>query len=174
MRHKKIWTIPVASLALVGVCLGGATAFAAGGDASDPLATLSYLEKVLMPSIVQQVEQKTAVRQQELSTQFQKELSSYQGQSGTSSDSSSYVVVTLSKGQQLKLDVGCEVMLRVGTATVASKTTTGLIDTTTGAVRNNGAALEKNHLYLATISDRSVKATADTVKVLVRGGYTLG
>ena len=76
--------------------------------------------------------------------------------------------------QQLKLEVGCEVMLRVGTATVVSNTEPGLIDVTTGGTLGNGKGLEKNHLYMATIADRAVKAGADTVKLLVRGGYTLG
>ena len=38
----------------------------------------------------------------------------------------------------------------------------------------SGKALVKNHLYMMTISDRGVRATAATVKLLVRGGYTIG
>ena len=54
-----------------------------------------------------------------------------------------------------------------------SGTEPGLIDVTTGGTLNNGKALEKNHLYMATIADRAVKAGAATVKLLIRGGYTL-
>ena len=64
-------------------------------------------------------------------------------------------------------------MLRIGSATVVSGTEPGLIDVTTGGTLNNGKALEKNHLYMATIADRAVKAGAATVKLLIRGGYTL-
>ena len=36
-----------------------------------------------------------------------------------------------------------------------------------------GGALTANHLYMATIADRTVQATAATVKLLVRGEYTV-
>ena len=38
-------------------------------------------------------------------------------------------------------------------------------------ILGNGGALAANHLYMMTISDRGVKATAATTKVLVRGTY---
>ena len=84
-----------------------------------------------------------------------------------------FVLVTMSSGQTLKGEVGTEVMLRVGTAVCTASSTPGLIDTTSAGTLNNGAALEKNHLYMMTIEDRGVKATASTVKVLVRGSYTV-
>jgi hypothetical protein len=33
--------------------------------------------------------------------------------------------------------------------------------------------MTRNHLYMATMTDRVVKPSADTVKLLVRGGYTV-
>ena len=69
--------------------------------------------------------------------------------------------------------MGTEVMLRVGTASCAASSAPGLIDTTTAGVIDHGAALTKNHLYMMTIEDRGVKATAATVKMLVRGSYTI-
>ena len=80
-----------------------------------------------------------------------------------------FVLVTMSKGQTLKGQVGTEVMLRVGTASSAP----GLIDTSSASTLDNGAALAKNHLYMMTIEERGVKATAGTVKLLVRGSYTV-
>ena len=50
---------------------------------------------------------------------------------------------------------------------------TGLIDTTSGGNLGNGKALEKNHLYMVTISTRSDSAGSETVKLLVRGPYTI-
>ena len=38
---------------------------------------------------------------------------------------------------------------------------------------NSGASLTKNHLYMATIPDRTLKATASDVKLLVRGGWSI-
>lgn len=92
---------------------------------------------------------------------------------GPPGDSASYSVVTLTSGQTLALGVGCEVMLRVGTATLAANTDPGLIDVSTGGTLNNGGALTANHLYMSTIADRTVQATAATVKLLVRGEYTV-
>ena len=84
-----------------------------------------------------------------------------------------FVLVTMKKGETLKGTVGTEVMLRVGTATCMASSAPGLIDTTSAGSIDNGAALSKNHLYMMTIEERGVKATAATVKVLVRGTYTV-
>ena len=83
----------------------------------------------------------------------------------------SFAVVTMTNGQVLYGAIGCEVMLRVGTASVVSPSSPGLIDSTGGTTLDNGAGLTKNHLYMMTISDRGVKATAATTKLLVRGTY---
>ena len=93
------------------------------------------------------------------------------GSGGTGS--ANYAVVTLSAGQVLEMDIGCEVMLRVGSASCDSPSSPGLIDSTGGTTLNDGGSLAVNHLYMATIEGRSVTADSDTVKVLVRGGYTI-
>ena len=84
-----------------------------------------------------------------------------------------FQVVTLSSGQTLTGDIGCEVMLRVGTATCVAPSTPGLIDETTAGTLNHGGSLVQNHLYMMTIEGRGVKATAATTKLLVRGTYTV-
>ena len=93
------------------------------------------------------------------------------GSGGTGS--ANYAVVTLSAGQVLEMDIGCEVMLRVGSASCDSPSSPGLIDSTGGTTLDDGGSLAVNHLYMATIEGRSVTADSDTVKVLVRGGYTI-
>ena len=167
---KRGW---LALVVLVTAAVG--SAFAAG-DKSDPLVTLSYLEQTVIPAIVQQAEKAADSKKTALTAEFDKKLAEYEKQLNNSSsggDSATYSVVTLSQGQQLKLEVGCEVMLRIGSATVVSGTEPGLIDVTTGGTLNNGKALEKNHLYMATIADRTLTATAGDVKLLVRGGYAI-
>ena len=47
-----------------------------------------------------------------------------------------------------------------------------LEQTFTGGTVNSGAALTKNHLYMATIADRTLTASGD-VKLLVRGSYSV-
>ena len=93
------------------------------------------------------------------------------GQSGAGME---FSVVTLSKGQVLTGDIGCEVMLRVGSATCVAASTPGLVDETSGSTLSGGGALAANHLYMMTVENRGVKAGADTVKLLVRGTYTIG
>ena len=69
--------------------------------------------------------------------------------------------------------LGAEVMLRVGSATAGAAVNPALVDTTTGENLNHGGALVQNHLYMATMTDHYITAGGSTVKVLVRGSYTL-
>ena len=177
MKQNKKWSMRIASFCLAGACLCGGAVLAAGGDESDPLVTLSYLTQTVTPNILKQVDAQAAKRQSELLAQLNTAIADYkmavEGGGASGGTSASYSVVTLTSGQTLALGVGCEVMLRVGTATLAANTDPGLIDVSTGGTLNNGGALTANHLYMATIADRTVQATAATVKLLVRGEYTV-
>ena len=82
-------------------------------------------------------------------------------------------MVTLNEGQTLTGGVGCEVMLRVGSAVCVAPSDPGLIDETTAATLANGGALVQNHLYMMTIDGRGVRATGGVTKVLARGSYTV-
>ena len=81
--------------------------------------------------------------------------------------------MTLNEGQTLTGGVGCEVMLRVGSAVCVSPSDPGLIDETTGSTLADGASLVQNHLYMMTIEGRGVRASSATTKVLARGSYTV-
>lgn len=175
------------TLLLVSLMMLSVTAIAAGsaGSSSDPLVTLSYLNETFLPSMLSKAEERLAERKaaaaKELTEQVQadvKKLEEKYGSqtsgSGTSSGTAdSFTVVTLTNGQTLAGEIGCEVMLRVGTAAVVSPSSPGLIDSTDGSTIDSGKSLVKNHLYMMTISDRGVKATAATTKLLVRGGYEI-
>ena len=176
-KQNQKWPIRIASVALAGICLCGAAL--AAGDQNDPLITLSYLTRTATPEILELVEEQAAEHQTELLEKFNAAIDGYKGflqeaeKETESQHSATYTVVTLAKGQKLNLGVGCEVMLRVGSATVSAATSPALIDVSSGGSLNHGGALETNHLYMATIADRSITAAADTVKVLVRGEYTI-
>lgn len=171
-KHEHKWIIRIASFALAGTCLCGAAM--AAGDKSDPLITLSYLTKTATPQILEQVEEQSQERQTRLLEKFNAAIDEYKGELNQSgAGSAAYSVVTLSNGQKLKLGVGGEVMLRVGSASVSADSSPALIDVSSGGSLNSGGKLEANHLYMATIADRTVTATAETVKVLVRGAYTV-
>ena len=168
-----------AALLLVGcIVVFGAVALAVGGDVNDPLVTLSYLTNIFTPQVEQKVAATVALNQQNVKAEvdasiarWEEELKSIQEQEDPAT--SNFKVVTMSKGQVLTGHIGCEVMLRVGSATCVTDEAPGLIDCTDASILNNGKALVKNHLYMVTIETRGVKATADTVKVLVRGEYTV-
>lgn len=177
-KPDKRWMIRLGALALSAVLLGTVAALADGGDQNDPLVTLSYLNQTAIPQIVKQVEEKTALRQQELEQSLAQLIEQYrqnagQGSSGTGSGAG-YTLVTMTNGQTMSLEVGCELLLRVGTASVRSDGSPALIDLTSGGTVNSGASLTKNHLYMSTIEGRTLTASANTVKLLVRGGYSVG
>lgn len=173
----KRWTIRFGTAALSAVLLGTVAALAAGGDQTDPLVTLSYLDQTAIPQIVKQVEEQTASRQKELEERLAAQITQYLAQAGpgagtSSGGSASFTLVSLSSGQVMSLDVGCEILPRIGTVTVRANTSPALIDTSTGGTVNSGTALTSNHLYMATIADRTLTASGD-VKLLVRGGYSI-
>lgn len=173
-KSDKRWTIRLGALALSALLLGTSAALAAGGDQSDPLVTLSYLNQTAIPQIVKQVEDKTAGRQKELEQALAGQIDQYRQQAGqgSSGGSASYTLVSMTKGQVMSLGVGCELLLRVGSATVKANTSPALIDLSTGGTVNNGTSLTKNHLYMATIADRTLTAASDA-KLLVRGSYSI-
>ena len=149
MKNK--WALRLAALMLIScLAMTGVSLAVEPGSASDPLVTLA--------------EPGSTARNSQLLRQS--------GGTGSAS-SAEFTVVTLSKGQTLTGDIGCEVMLRIGSASCVSPSNPGLIDETTAAALNNGGALAVNHLYMMTIEGRGVKAGAATTKLLVRGTYTI-
>ena len=162
MKNK--WALRLAALMLIScLAMTGVSLAVEPGSASDPLVTLSYLNETFLGQIMTQVDQKIAARNAQLG------ISAGSGASAASN----FTVVTLTSGQVLTGDIGCEVMLRVGTAVCVSPSSPGLIDETAATALNNGSALVQNHLYMMTIEGRGVRATAGTTKLLVRGPYTI-
>ncbi len=152
------------------VCFLLTVAYAANaGGAGDPLVTLSYLNTTFTKQVEAMVDQTVDERKAEMEQALAKVLE----QGGPAGSGNVFTVVTLSRGQKLVGDVGCEVMLRIGSAVCGTDDSVGLIDTTSGGNLGNGGALATNHLYMVTISTRSVTATSGTVKVLARGPYTI-
>ena len=158
---KNRWLLrALALLALSAVLMTGVSLAAEAGSAGDPLVTLSYLNETFFNEIMGKVDQKIAQR-------------TGQAVPSGGGSSASFTVVTLSQGQTLTGDVGCEVMLRIGSAVCVSSSDPGLIDETTASTLSNGGALAQTHLYMMTIEGRGVRAAADTVKLLARGEYTV-
>lgn len=155
------------------------------GSMEDPLVTLSYLNEKFLPDVMAKVEEKLSGRREELSAALDAQVSediaaleeAYSADKESEGESADivdgFVVVTISKNQTLLGAIGCEMMLRVGSARCVAPSSPGLIDTTAATTIDDTAPLVKNHLYMVTIADRGLKATSDTVKVLVRGAYAV-
>lgn len=171
MKHLKI------AAAALCVCFLFSTAYAVNaGSSADPLVTLSYLNGTFTQQVKNMVDQAVTERKAEMEQSLKNILAGNTAAPGAGVDPSGnsvFSVVTLSQGQSLVGNVGCEVMLRIGSAVCVSEDSVGLIDTTSGSVLGNGQALAVNHLYMVTIEPRSVTATSGTVKVLARGPYSI-
>lgn len=180
MKQKK-WPVRLISGGLMTLALVG-VAVAAGqqGSKNDPLVTLGYLNDQALPAILEQVDGKVADKQTELEKKLDTVVDGYvkevesklSGSSGSSSSGGVFQIVNLKAGQTVVGTAACEFLLRSGSAVCVSDSAPGLIDTTAGSTLSGGSALTANHLYLATIDGRGVKASTD-VTIMVRGGYTI-
>lgn len=167
MRKKKIAkTLSLVLLVLFAMGIG-VYAGANYGSKTDPLITLSYLEEVFTQELLSQVKADTGASAKDLADKLNKIIAT------SSPAAQPYKVVTLTQGQVLQGSVGCEILLRIGTANCKASESPGLVDATSGGTIDNGAALTKNHLYMVTIDGGGFTATAATVKAVVRGVYTI-
>lgn len=178
-RKKLVITIIVIVLAAAAV---GITIYAASnvGSQSDPLVALSYLNDNAKKDFLASADESISESAAELKSDFERKLSGFEsdidaklGSSGGASSTDVFSVVTLSRGDTVVCGVGVEIMLRIGTAEAYGSDWPALIDTTTSQSVDAGTGLVKNHMYMVTISGCGIKATDDTVKVLLRGDYTI-
>jgi len=177
MKIKIITGILVlAAIALV----SGATFLAMaspGTTPEDPFITLNYLNNNFKPQIMTEVnktEQELIRAFDAKIAQLEEKLNAEQGGAAqTQNSAEKFSLITLNAGQSLSCSVGAEIMLRIGTAT-GSGTAPALVNYTDGATLAVGTALTVNHMYLVTIEGNGIKATSDSVRVLVRGTYKIG
>jgi len=175
MKQKIIVGIVV--LATVALISGlSILAFASPGTEGDPFITLSYLTNIFRPQVlteVQKAEQEMIQLFEERIKQLEAQLGSGQGGSAPAPRPADvFSVVTLRRGQSLTCSVGTEIMLRIGSVN-GFGSAPALVNYTTGSTLTAGSALTANHMYLVTIEGNGITATADTVRVLVRGSYRL-
>lgn len=171
-RGKKI-AIAIGVLAAVALVSGLTTmAVTNYGSEDDPLVTLSYLNETVTPAIEAQINQALEAKIQELNDAFAQIVS--QNPSGGASVDSGFSVLTLSNGQTVICGVGAEIMPRLGSVVSTGPDSPRLVDETDGtSVDASGTALTANHMYMVTIKNNGVKATADNTKILIRGEYTV-
>ena len=167
MNKKKLRTALCAVLAAAGLTAFGALAAGGAGSQSDPLVTLSYLTDTFTGQMMDKVDAAIAQRSAKLLEELGGSVTA-----PSSGEAAAFTAVTLTAGQTLYGEAGCEVLLRSGEAACAPSASPGLVDATTGGSLEGGASLQANHLYLMTDS-RGVTSAAGAV-LLVRGVYLIG
>jgi len=207
--NKRKWNVTLSAILLAVLMTSGYLAiYAEYGSKEDPLVSLSYINDVLAPGTMKQIDDAFAAKKTQFDTELNDKITALKSEidqmiaqstgapgatisddiinavvdqvvaklrdSGTTAPASqtAWKVVKLKKGQVLTGEVGCEVLLRIGTATCVASGTPGLINLSSGADLTSGGALATNNLYLVTVAGRGVKATAD-VTLLANGVYTI-
>ena len=159
MRKKRIITV-LAALVILAVGVGvGAYAASNFGTQADPLVAKSYLDQTVTPKLQAQFQAKLDEQVQQMEQQI-----------ASTTTGLNFTAVSLSSGQTLKGSVGCEIILRSGTA--SSSGSSGLSDVTDGKLISVGTALTANHLCMVGTDNDGVKASS-AVTLLVRGGYSI-
>lgn len=168
----RIVLIALAAALLLGIAALAVDAATSAGSEDDPLVTLSYINDVFVPYVTSLFRQDLEEKETALQEALEERISALEGAGLAGAGGREYVVETLEAGQTLICQRGAELMLRIGRATVTAENVPGLVDTATTGNLNDGEELTVNHLYMVTINGHGVRAE-DTVKILVRGDYTI-
>lgn len=146
------------------------------GSESDPLITKSYMDQYVTPQLEADVTEEMLAQLDEMTASLQEELQALQEElNGTfQSNQEKFQLVTLSNGQSVVLELGAQVVLRVGSVYVTGSYSPALVNLTSGNTIESESTLTTNHLYLSTIEGRTLTSSSATTKILVFGGYSLG
>ncbi len=151
--------IKIAAAVLV-VALTFTVVLAEPGGADDPIISKSYIDNVLMPQIKDYIESRL------------KGVSPEENNGKNSAET--FTVVSMSKGQKMTCEAGCELILRMGQAEIFSTEKGGIADTTAGYDLANKTNMPSNHLLIVPVGDGRGIIAQNDVLVMVKGGYTLG
>ena len=157
---KKRFLLPVLCL-LIPLALM-VSALAAGGDLSDPLASLSYLTGIFTDTVDKRVDEKLNASDQALLS------GNLEAVSGSST--ATWTETRLKEGDVLTGSTGTSVLVLAGGARVTFSG--AVVDVTTGTAVTSGSALAVNHRYLVaenTTADFTV--TSKTAVVDYQGPY---
>ena len=165
----KRFRLTIVIVAILALALGtgiGIMAAGTAGSADDPLITLSYLNDKFKADLLKDIDALIKTRGDEITA---KVSASGAGTTGET-PADVFKVVVLGAGQKLILNEGAELLMREGTAAVIGD---AFSNTTKGEATPAGAAVLINNMYLASSASSGIQAGTDTVKVLVRGTYTI-
>ncbi len=173
---KSKWGVALATIAVGAVIVG-----ASQGTQTDPLVSRSYIDQVVLPGILSQVDGLMDEREEDLVAELEdvvrQQVEDLQdelvdGDWEAPEHAANFEMTTLSAGHTLTAAAGCEIVVRGEGVTLASTAPSSLLDLTDGTTLSNGAPLVVNHLYLV-VGDGTAIATAGEVSLLVRGDFSV-
>lgn len=172
--NKKLRFAALAAAVLVVVCAGAVGAYAYDGT-SDPLISLSFLQKFQSTEIDPQIEElnkQIAALQAKIE---QLETAGGPMDPSVGSAEAGYEIVRVTEGMRLLAGGSCDIMLRSGTAVViAPLASQGISDYTTGNEILDGEEITINHMLLIPRGDgRGILITSDEAYIMIRGAYAL-
>lgn len=194
--NKRKFIISIGAILLVLMLFTGYIAVATEyGSKDDPVVTLSYINDVFSKTTQNQINNSVSAQVTSynstvdskivtLKNEINNNISSLVSNNGFvdqvarkveengGSQAASWEVVKITNGKTLKMAIGTQVVLRIGTAKCYTSGSIGLINLTAGETLGKDAKLVNNNLYIATIEDRGVTATSNAI-VLVLGDYTI-
>lgn len=144
-------------------CLVLAAAALAAGDASDPLATLSYLAGTFSDTLDREIDQRLDASDEALQAQM--------AGSSSGTATSTWVETRLKSGDALLGQTGTSVLVLAG-GVQAVYSGGAVVDVTAGTVLSSGGALVTGHRYLAA-EDTAVTftVTSKTAVIQYQGPY---
>ena len=171
---KKLSAILLAGLVLV----GGLAAAAAGGSATDPLVSRSYLTNTFIPSVVKQasdrIDTATGTTYDNALARLKAQADLYLARAGGGAGyAESFAEQRFKRGDVITVNTGSELMLLAGSAAVSYESG-AVVDVTAGTVKPSGTAMVEQRRYVAA-EGTSCRATvtSDTAVLAPRGYYTL-
>ena len=183
MKKKNI----IAAALVSALALTSFSVFVLGDDAaydasSDPLVSLSYVEKITAEQnakIADLTTRLTALETENasLKTTVASQNTTIDELRKTVSDvTGGYEVVNLKKGDKLFADTVCELILRSGTASVIAPGANGIADLTAASDLADSDIVPLQHsLMIPRGGDgRGILVTSDEIYIMVRGEYHLG
>ena len=174
-KSKIAVVLIIISITIVSLFILGTADGVEPGSESDPIVTLSFVEKKIeqikyyidsnldlsrndIDKLTLELEKKDKIIN-ELKDKVEKALT--------------FKVVEMQKGQILIASEGAEIIVRSGKATAVYGKLGGLSDITSAKDLKNGEAIVLNHMLIASRGDgRGVKAEGG-VFLIIKGGYTI-
>ena len=136
---------------IICILMSSAIVLASPGDSSDPLVTLTYITEVL---------------QQDVDARIERKVNEVQ--------SSTFKLINVDAGDVIYGEMGTELMVRSGGATIiAGKNGGGIADLTSGSDLTGDTYVSLNHHLLIPRSDsRGLYFVTDSI-IMVKGKYSL-